>query len=297
MQTMHPQQQAKRLKARDLIMNDFFRHPRLSWLARGTLVAALGAFTFTAWAQYRQSLPIIELPEFIAELSEQQPAVSELPDFESFVDTQARKNAFFDFLTGYIERENYNIFINRALLEPMWQVVSSGQRLSDVEYLTMLDIAEQYRLDAAELSEAQVLQELMERVDVIPTSLVLAQAANESAWGMSRFAREANNMFGQWCFDSGCGLVPARRGVNATHEVKAFASIEESVNAYFLNLNTNSSYQEMREMRAQMRAQGRPLDSMVLARGLTRYSQRGMAYVSELQDIIRVNRLGALDKS
>jgi Bax protein len=85
--------------------------------------------------------------------------------------------------------------------------------------------------------------------------------------------------------------------VNATHEVKAFASIEESVNAYFLNLNTNSSYQEMREMRAQMRAQGRPLDSMVLARGLTRYSQRGMAYVSELQDIIRVNRLGALDKS
>jgi Bax protein len=142
-----------------------------------------------------------------------------------------------------------------------------------------------------------VLQELMERVDVIPTSLVLAQAANESAWGMSRFAREANNMFGQWCFDSGCGLVPARRGVNATHEVKAFASIEESVNAYFLNLNTNSSYQEMREMRAQMRAQGRPLDSMVLARGLTRYSQRGMAYVSELQDIIRVNRLGALDKS
>ncbi len=278
-------------------MNDFFRHPRLSWLARGTLVAALGAFTFTAWAQYRQSLPIIELPEFIAELTEQQPEVSELPDFESFVDTQARKNAFFDFLTGYIERENYNIFINRALLEPMWQVVSSGQRLSDVEYLTMLDIAEQYRLDAAELSEAQVLQELMERVDVIPTSLVLAQAANESAWGMSRFAREANNMFGQWCFDSGCGLVPARRGVNATHEVKAFASIEESVNAYFLNLNTNSSYQEMREMRAQMRAQGRPLDSMVLARGLTRYSQRGMAYVSELQDIIRVNRLGALDKS
>lgn len=278
-------------------MNDFFRHPRLSWLARGTLVAALGAFTFTAWAQYRQSLPIIELPEFIPELTEQQPEVSELPDFESFVDTQARKNAFFDFLTGYIERENYNIFINRALLEPMWQVVSSGQRLSDVEYLTMLDIAEQYRLDAAELSEAQVLQELMERVDVIPTSLVLAQAANESAWGMSRFAREANNMFGQWCFDSGCGLVPARRGVNATHEVKAFASIEESVNAYFLNLNTNSSYQEMREMRAHMRAQGRPLDSMVLARGLTRYSQRGMAYVSELQDIIRVNRLGALDKS
>jgi len=280
-------------------MNDFFRHPRLSWLARGTMVAALGAFTFTAWAQYRQSPPISEVPAFIAEISESQsePAVSELPDFESFSDTQARKEAFFSFLTNYVERQNYNIVKTRALLEPMWQVTRSGQRLSDVEYLIMLDIAEQYRLDAAELSERQVLQELMERVDIIPTSLVLAQAANESAWGMSRFAREGNNIFGQWCFDTGCGLVPARRGKNATHEVKSFASIEESVNSYFLNLNTNSNYQDMREMRAQMRAQGRALDSMVLARGLTRYSQRGMAYVSELQDIIRVNRLGALDKS
>lgn len=278
-------------------MNDSSRHSKLSWLARGTLVAALGAFTFTAWAQYRQSLLIIDLPDFIAEIVEQKPAISVLPDFESFVDTQDRKQAFFNFLTDYIEHENLNIIKTRVMLEPMWQVVSNGQRLSDVEYLTMLDVAEQYRLDAAELSERQVLQELMERVDVIPTSLVLAQAANESAWGMSRFAREANNIFGQWCFDSGCGLVPARRGANATHEVKTFASIEESVNAYFINLNTNSSYQEMREMRAQMRAQSRPLDSMVLARGLTRYSQRGMAYVSELQDIIRVNRLGALDKS
>jgi Bax protein len=251
-------------------MNDSLRHSILAWLARGTLVAALGAFTFTAWAQYRQSLLIIELPDFVSEIVEQKPAISVLPDFESFVDTQDRKQAFFNFLTDYIEHENLNIIKTRALLEPMWQVVSNGQRLSDVEYLTMLDVAEQYRLDAAELSERQVLQELMERVDVIPTSLVLAQAANESAWGMSRFAREANNIFGQWCFDSGCGLVPARRGANATHEVKAFASIEESVNAYFINLNTNSSYQEMREMRAQMRAQSRPLDSMVLARGLTR---------------------------
>jgi Bax protein len=280
-----------------MIMNDSSRHSKLSWLARGTLVAALGAFTFTAWAQYRQSLLIIELPDFVAEIVEQKPAISVLPDFESFVDTQDRKQAFFNFLTDYIEHENLNIIKTRVMLEPMWQVVSNGQRLSDVEYLTMLNVAEQYRLDAAELSERQVLQELMERVDVIPTSLVLAQAANESAWGMSRFAREANNIFGQWCFDSGCGLVPTRRGANATHEVKTFASIEESVNAYFINLNTNSSYQEMREMRAQMRAQSRPLDSMVLARGLTRYSQRGMAYVSELQDIIRVNRLGALDKS
>ena len=80
-------------------MNDSSRPSRLSWLARGTLVAALGAFTFTAWAQYRQSLLIIELPDFVAEIVEQKPAISVLPDFESFVDTQDRKQAFFNFLT------------------------------------------------------------------------------------------------------------------------------------------------------------------------------------------------------
>ena len=135
-------------------MNNFFRHPRLSWLARGTMVAALGAFTFTAWAQYRQATTVSEIPAFIAEISESEPepAISELPDFESFNDTQARKEAFFDFLTNYVERENDNIAKTRALLEPMWQVASSGQRLSDVEYKSMLDIAEHYRLDAAELS-------------------------------------------------------------------------------------------------------------------------------------------------
>lgn len=279
------------------MMIDLLRHPRLPWLARVCLIAALAAFTYTAFAQYRQSAPLTDLRGLVSDIADSQVSVSELPDFESYGDTEARKEAFFSYLTGFVEAENQKIAATRATLLPMWQVVREGHRLSDVEYASLLDIAEEYRLDAAELSERQVLRELMNRVDIIPTSLVLAQAANESAWGMSRFAREGNNIFGQWCFDEGCGLVPNRRGQNATHEVRAFASVEASVSAYFRNLNTNHSYQDMREMRAQMRVQGRSLDSMVLARGLTRYSERGMAYVNELQDIIRINRLGALDRS
>lgn len=280
-------------------MIDLLRHPRVPGLAKLGAVAALAAFTYTAYAQYRQTSPVLEMPEFVVELVEEQPqeVTSELPDFESYGDTETRKEAFFQFLVSYVEAQNKEILDTRAKLMPIRDVLRQGHPLTDIEYAFLLDVAETYRLDAAELSDRQVAEELMKRVDVIPTSLVLAQAANESAWGMSRFAREGNNIFGQWCFDEGCGLVPERRRQNASHEVRAFVSVEASISAYFRNLNTNRYYADMREMRAQMRAQGRPLDSMALARGLTRYSERGMAYVSELQDIIRINRLSALDQS
>lgn len=288
-------------------MIDLLRHPRLPGLARAGLVVSLAAFTYTAFAQYRQAgSPALELQDFAAGLAEyadtaeavtQQAVSSGLPDFESYDSTDSRKEAFFAYLTSYVEAENRRIQDTRSVLQPMWEVARRGHSLSMIERASLLEIAEEYRLDATQMDDHQLLDELMKRVDVIPTSLVLAQAANESAWGMSRFAREANNIFGQWCFDAGCGLVPARRHSSATHEVRAFDSVQASVNAYFRNLNTNQSYEDMRAMRAQMRAQGRSLDSIVLARGLTRYSERGMAYVTELQDIIRINRLSALDRS
>ena len=140
-----------------------------------------------------------------------------------------------------------------------------------------------------------LIDELLVRVDIIPVSLALAQAANESAWGTSRFAREGNNIFGQWCFDEGCGLVPGQRADDASHEVRSFSSVEASVRAYFRNLNTNPTYEYLRELRAQMRMKGKPLDSRALAQGLLRYSERGHVYISELYDIIRVNDLLALD--
>jgi Bax protein len=283
-------------------MIDLLRHPRLPALAKFGAAAAIAAFTYSAYAQYRQmtpqQLPALDLPAVVVELIDEQPeVVAELPDFESYGDTETRKEAFFQFLVTYVESRNQEILATRARLNSMWEVLRRNHPLTEIERNELYGIAVEYRLDKAELSQLKMVEELLMRVDVIPTSLVLAQAANESAWGMSRFAREGNNIFGQWCFDEGCGLVPERRRRDASHEVRAFVSIDASIRAYFLNLNTNQYYQDMREMRAQMRAQGRPLDSMALARGLTRYSERGMAYVSELQDIIRINRLHALDQS
>lgn len=223
------------------------------------------------------------------------PEVSVLPDFDAFNDVDARKEAFFDYLTAYVESENARIMHAREQLVPLYAVTARDLPLSEPERRIVREIAEEYRLDPESMSEAALVRELILRVDIIPTSLVLAQAANESAWGTSRFAREANNIFGQWCFDEGCGLVPERRASNASHEVRAFDSVESSVRAYFRNINTNHTYAYLRELRADMRERGEPLNSLILAHGLTRYSERGHAYVDELQSIIRFNGLANLD--
>jgi len=122
---------------------------------------------------------------------------------------------------------------------------------------------------------------------------VLAQGALESAWGSSRFARQANNLFGQWCFVPGCGIVPLQRSEGATHEVKAFASVGEAVEAYFYNINANGAYTTLRDIRQEDRAHQRPLTGARMAGGLELYSGRGMSYVHELRNMIRSNKLEA----
>ncbi len=130
----------------------------------------------------------------------------------------------------------------------------------------------------------------MQSVDVIPLEMALVQAANESAWGQSRFARDANNYFGQWCYEKGCGLVPLKRTAGATHEVKSFATANLSVRAYMKNINTSRAYAEFRDIRRDLRHQHRTLDAELLAMGLKSYSERGMAYVKVIQTMIRSNR-------
>jgi Bax protein len=117
------------------------------------------------------------------------------------------------------------------------------------------------------------------------------QAANESAWGRSRFARQGNNYFGQWCYRKGCGIVPARRVPGATHEVRRFASVAESVRAYMNNINRSSAYADFRNIRRSLRVQSKPLDAERLAYGLKSYSERGMAYVHVIRSMIRSNRV------
>lgn len=138
---------------------------------------------------------------------------------------------------------------------------------------------------------------LLRRVDIIPPSLALAQAAEESGWGTSRFAHEGNALFGQWTFKKAGGLVPRQREEGKTHRVRAFSHLIDGVKAYVANLNRHRAYVRMREMRAEMRANDEPFDGLALAATLDRYSERGQKYIQSIQTIIRANGLDGLDRA
>ncbi|MDG2420872.1 MAG: glucosaminidase domain-containing protein [Gammaproteobacteria bacterium] len=217
------------------------------------------------------------------------------PDFSIFADVETKKRSFFDYTQGFIVAEINSILALRAELAMIADSVDQVAVLNPENEKKLIAVAIEYRVDYEGLSKKETLEELMLRVDFIPASLVLAQAANESAWGVSRFAVEGNNIFGQWCYEKGCGIVPARREAGAKHEVKIFDTVQSSIKAYFLNINTHDSYSYLRDLRAKMRDRGLKLDPMSLAIGLGRYSERGDSYVDEIQRIIIQNDLRKRD--
>ena len=135
------------------------------------------------------------------------------------------------------------------------------------------------------------VEKLLLRVDVVPASLVIAQAAKESGWGSSRFAREGNNFFGIWCFNRGCGMTPANRDAGRHHEVAMFDTVKEGVRYYIRTINSHNAYSTLRQIRAVARNNNQPFGGEQLATGLLRYSERGVLYVNEIQSMIRYNRL------
>lgn len=219
------------------------------------------------------------------------PTTLQTPDFSTFTEGDQRKAAFFDYFEQLIDTENEAILSSRTKLS----AVVEANRASWSERLWLSALAHRYELEDFETNNADHWQELLIHVDIIPPSLALAQAANESAWGTSRFAREGNNYFGQWCYSRGCGLVPDARDDDASHEVAHFSSARQSVRRYVNNINTHYAYAGLRERRAQLRAAGEPITGLALAPTLINYSERGQAYVEELEAMIRFNELTAYD--
>ena len=216
------------------------------------------------------------------------------PNFAAIEDTNAKKKAFFDYLRPSINLENRRISKERAFLESLADKGISDADAEDKEYAKRLAKLYSLPLPTAGIDEAW-LKEMLNRVNVLPEALVLTQAANESAWGTSRFATEANNYFGHWCYSKGCGLVPLQRNEGSTHEVAKFSSGQESVHRYFMNLNRNKAYQDLRGIRAELANKGEDLltfdAATKLTAGLLKYSERGADYVTDLQAMIRHNKV------
>jgi Bax protein len=214
------------------------------------------------------------------------PELTPVPEFDKIKDVVKKKKTFFDYLLPFIERENARLLnIRQQVIEV--QQKQQQQELTVEEYAFIYSLYDEFKLDYPEV-DAEGFRLLLSRVDEIPADLVLIQAAKESGWGSSRFALEAYNFFGQWCFKAGCGLVPQKRSAGKYHEVAVFPDIAAAVNSYFYNLNTFYVYEDLRQLRAKHRAEGQVAGHHLVA-GLSRYSERGQDYVKEIHTMLKAN--------
>jgi Bax protein len=200
-----------------------------------------------------------------------------------------RKDVFLRVMLPLILEANERVQQQRAQLLVIDAKLAAGQTLTG-EQLGRLDaIAAEYGLDSDRIDL------LLRRVDAVPPSLALAQAAIESGWGTSRFVLEGNAVFGQWAWGEEDGLVPLGREQGKTHKIKSFQQLTDSVRAYVHNLNTHNAYRAFREKRLMLRAEGKQLTGISLVPTLTAYSEMKGRYLELLRGIITANDLQPLD--
>jgi len=198
--------------------------------------------------------------------------------------TKKRKNLFIQIILPLIIEENNRIKLDRKKL---FTILNKNHN-SNSENKWLNQKFEQYGVLNKDLSTLKV------RMDTIPVSLAIAQAAKETGWGTSRFALQGNALFGQWTW-SGEGIKPADADNDATHKVMKFKILKSSIRAYQRNLNTHSGYKEFRMARAELRDHGRNLDGIILATYLNKYAETGKEYVKIIKQIIKQNNLTDFD--
>ena len=198
--------------------------------------------------------------------------------------TKKRKNLFIQIILPLIIEENNRIKLDRKKL---FTILNKNHN-SNSENKWLNQKFKQYGVVNKDLSTLKV------RMDTIPVSLAIAQAAKETGWGTSRFALEGNALFGQWTW-SGEGIKPADADNNATHKVMKFKILKSSIRAYQRNLNTHSGYKEFRMARAELRDNKRNLDAIILANYLDKYAETGKEYVKIIKQIIKQNNLTDFD--
>ncbi|MDB9844532.1 glucosaminidase domain-containing protein [bacterium] len=198
--------------------------------------------------------------------------------------TKKRKDFFIQIILPLVIKENNNIKLDRMNLFSILNKNKNSK--AEQEWLNVK--FKQYGVVNKDLSTLKV------RMDEVPVSMAIAQAAKETGWGTSRFAQEGNALFGQWTW-SGEGIKPTDAEDDSTHKVMRFKVLQASVKAYQRNLNTHSSYKDFRSARAELRDKKKKLDSMILTKYLDKYAETGKEYVKILQQIIRQNDLTDFD--
>ena len=212
-------------------------------------------------------------------------ALTLLPaEIKMIENTKKRKEFFIQIVLPLVLKENNNIKLDRKRL---FSIINKSHN-SELEKKWLEKKYKQYGVNSKDLSTLKI------RMDEIPVSLAIAQAAKETGWGTSRFAQEGNALFGQWTW-SGEGLKPKESEKNEGHKVMKFNVLQASVRAYQRNLNTHSSYKNFRKARAELRDIRKPLDSIILVKYLDKYAETGETYTEVLKKIIEQNNLKDFD--
>jgi Bax protein len=212
-------------------------------------------------------------------------ALTLLPqEIKMIENSKKRKEFFIQIVLPLIIEENNNIKLDRKTLFTI--INKSNNSVSEKQWLERK--YKQYGVRSKDLSTLKI------RMDEIPVSLAIAQAAKETGWGTSRFALEGNALFGQWTW-SGEGLKPKEAKEGQSHKVMKFNILQASVRAYQRNINTHSTYKDFRKARAKLRDSNKPLDSIELSKYLNKYAETGNQYVEVLQKIIKQNKLQDFD--
>jgi len=201
-------------------------------------------------------------------------------DLNALESTQLKKETFIKIVLPLVVAENERILADREKLK----ILSDKKFTTDPEKQWIRQKLLEYKVKKGDLKE------LLVRMDIIPTSIALAQAAKESGWGTSRFALEGNAIFGQWTW-SGQGIAPLDRASNKNHKILKFPILRASVKAYKNNLNTHKSYTKFREKRFNLREKNKKISGLELTETLNNYAQTGSEYTKILNQIIRQNRL------
>jgi len=213
--------------------------------------------------------------------------LTKLPkDLNTLGDTKKKRELFIKIVLPLILDENKKITEDR---EKLFKIL--GKNFNTVGERVWLNRRfKEYKIEDHDLAKLKM------RMDIIPVSIALAQAANESGWGTSRFALEGNALFGQWTW-SKKGILPKEQDPDQTHKIMQFQILKASVRAYKNNLNTHNAYKEFREVRARLRQDETQITGLDLTKYLKNYAAIGEKYVAILDDIIKRNSLTDFDKA
>lgn len=224
--------------------------------------------------------------------------LTKLPDhLPDLVDAKRRKQLFVSAMLPLILRANELIIADRGRLLAIKDRLENGEAVGKRQRIWLEPLAKRHRVKLDKPATIDQIDRLLFRVDIIPPSLALAQAAIESGWGTSYFAQEGNALFGQWVWGDEEGILPRARDDGKTHRIRSFEYLLDSVRSYMTNLNRHKSYKGLRDRRAELRTHNLVVTGTALAPALVDYSERGTDYVSDILSIINFNDLDGLDSA